>query len=458
MADDLSNPTPSAATRGAAPGGPPGPPHSRTRMGFLIVAGVLALVMAGGSAFAIGEIKHLEGALDATRIDVGSHCQGSECLSAVNPFCQHSACNFLILGSDTRTGLTQQQQQQFGSASNTPGQRADTIIVVQVDVPHHRTIVLSIPRDTLVDIPGHGMNKINTAFSYGPNVMVQTVERFTGLTINHYVEVNFIGFQDLVNALGGVPICINKPLIDPLSGLHLAHAGCYNLYGPQALAFVRARHIQGDLIPDFSRITRQQQFIRAVIQKTLSPTEFLKLPKLVAAAKDNLRIDKNLNLYDLQDLTHTLANLGQGGVIFRLVPATPVVRSGIDYVVPIEPQASELFERIRDGRSLGFIGIAEPGTPISPASVTVRVYDANSGGRAQQVAAYLAKAGFLVLPVAPAPPSLTRSTILRSGTTGAQEAALASYFDSLPVAFSKTYTSGTDVAVVVAAGFKVPTT
>src|SRR5439155_9594340 len=138
-------------------------------------------------------------------------------------------CNFLLLGSDSRAGLGTLAEQ------TVTGQRADTIIVAHVDTEHRHTVVLSIPRDLLVPIPGHGMNKINTAFNYGPDVMVQTVEQLTGLQINHYAEINFTGFQELVDALGGVPVCTKTPLIDQLSHLNLPKAGCYNLHGPQAL-------------------------------------------------------------------------------------------------------------------------------------------------------------------------------------------------------------------------------
>src|SRR5262249_55646945 len=150
-----------------------------------------------------------------------------------------------------------------------------------------------------------------------------------------------------------------------------------NLKGGQALAFVRARHIQGDIIPDFSRIARQQQFIRAVIQKTLSVGAIVHLPALIRAVQKNLVLDKNLDLYSLQDLTSKLTNLGQQGVEFRVVPATPVTIGGVDYVQLIQPNASRLFQRIRLGKPLGNIGRESIGTAISPANVTVQVYDAN---------------------------------------------------------------------------------
>src|SRR6266508_89952 len=333
MAEPVMNPKPKRASRSLA------------RRVFLSIAAILSLAVATGSGLAITGIHHFEAKLD--KVEVGAGCTDTDCLKDIEPGpCTREACNFLILGSDTRAGLTPEEQRKYGNTNRTTGQRADTIIVVQTDVRNDRTIVLSIPRDLLVEIPGHGTDKINEAFNYGKNVMVQTVEKLTGLQVNHWVRVDFVGFIDLVDALGGVPICIDRPLLDRLSGLNLPHPGCYKLEGSQALAFVRARHIEGDVIPDFSRISRQQQFTRAVINKVLSLGAIFEYPAIVRAISDNLQIDKGLNLYSLQDLTRRLAELGQKSVEFRVVPATPTVINGISYVELKEPAASQLFDRI----------------------------------------------------------------------------------------------------------------
>jgi LCP family protein required for cell wall assembly len=407
---------------------------------------VLSLGVAAGSGFAIATIHSVESQI--TKLNVGPGCTEPNCLPDVVPESQCSAkpCNFLILGSDSRQGFAQDTQ--------VAGQRADTIIVVQVDPVNDRTIVLSIPRDLKVDIPGYGVNKINTAFSHGANVMVKAVSALTGLKINHYVEVNFVGFEGIVNALGGVPICVDRPLVDQLSGLNLPKKGCYNLKGGMALAFVRARHIEGDIIPDFSRIARQQQFIRAVIQKSLSVGAVTHLSALVDAVKHNLTYDKNLNLYSLQDLTIKLAQLGQKGVDFRVVPAVPVDIDGVSYVELVEPDASQLFERIRDGKRLLGYGREAPGTQISPANVTVRVFDANSGGQAAAVQAYLAQAGFNVGPVLPAPAGLTKSEILWGHGGDSDSQVVAAYLTTMRVKNDDAHTRGIEITVVVGADFQ----
>ncbi len=421
-----------------------------------MVAGVLSFLVAAGSGLSIAAIRYSDRQITRIRSGPNPGCQGSECgLVDVTPQCEDKACNFLILGSDSRAGLTKGQQEKYGNTTTVKSQRADTIIVVHVDAARDRTTVIHIPRDLRVEIPGFGTNKINSAFEHGPNVMVQTVEKLTKLQINHYISVNFAGFQGIVNALGGVPICIQKPMIDTLSGLYLRHPGCYNLTGGQALAFVRARHVQGDTIPDFSRISRQQQFMRVVIQKMSSPTAITKLRQLIDATKDNLVVDDNLNLYALQDLTRKLAEVGQAGVTFRVVPAVPVLIDDISYVEAVQPAANKLFYRIRKGQYLGSLGKEEPGTPISPANITVQVMDAGNAQGAQDVASFLRRAGFVVRAIQASPADLTRSNILYAKGAGKQEAVVSSYLPLVPPLYDETHAiDGVDVIVAVGQDFK----
>jgi LCP family protein required for cell wall assembly len=415
---------------------------------FLVLAGVLSLAVSAGSGFAIATIRHVETSIQRIPNDPEKQCTSEDCLP-ISQTCVNEACNFLVLGSDSRKGVPRS----IGTTKNSPGQRSDTILVVQVDARHHRTIVLSIPRDLRVTIPGHGINKINTAFNYGPNTIVRTVQNLTHLSINHYVQVNFLGFEGLVNALGGVPICVDRRLVDTLAGLNIPHRGCYTLTGRQALAFVRARHIEGDNIPDFSRISRQQQFMRALISKVLSAGSIFHIPDLIKAVQHNLTLDKNLNLYSLQDLTRKLGEVGQRGVTFRVVPSIPVQIGGVDYVELQQPQADLLFERIRDGKRLGNVGLTSVLTSISPANVTVRVMDASSGGAAQQVVGFLDKAGFNVLPLETAPSELTHSEILWQTASLQQKEEVAAYLTLFPARRDTKHTSGLTITVVVGSDF-----
>jgi LCP family protein required for cell wall assembly len=426
----------------------------KTRKVFLVSAGVLAFLLAAGSALAITGIVYFDSQL--YKLDAGANCQGADCLRDVEPDlpCEQEICNFLILGSDSRLGLSEEEQRDIGTGPEAvQGRRADTIIVVSVNAPKDRTVVLHVPRDLLVTIPGHGQGKINEAFGFDENTMVRTVKRLTGLKIHHYLEVNFQGFRELVDAVGGVDICVDRPMIDPLAGLRLPHAGCYDMGGQEALAFVRARHVEGDNIPDFSRISRQQQFMRAVIDKLLSAQSLVtNLPGLIRAAQDNLVMDEGLNLYDLQELTRHLASLGQAGVLFRVVPGIPVQIDGISYV-QATPEAEALFARLRAGRAPGTFGREQASTDVSPASVSVVVYDAGGGEAARQVVEYLQRAGFEVVGLRPAPSGLGRSVVLAEQRKRGRGRVVVSYLPEWPTEenTARVRESGADVVVVVGA-------
>ncbi|HEX2068775.1 MAG TPA: LCP family protein [Actinomycetota bacterium] len=431
---------------------PPEPPDNRLQRWFLTAAVVLGVLVSGASAVGIVGIREVEDGV--IKIKTAENCKGQNCLRSVRPECVDKACTFLVLGSDSRAGLSKEEQAAFGSEDTVTGKRTDTIILVQTDPRRDRTIVLSFPRDLRVEIPGHGIGKINSAFEWGPDVVVQTVTRLTGLRINHYVEVNLAGFERVVDALGGVPICIDRPMIDKLARLSLPRAGCYHLDGRQALAFVRARHIEGDAIPDLSRIARQQQFMRAVIEKTLAAGSFLRLPSLVRAVQKNIVIDENLNLYKLKDLTRKLAELGTGRVYFRIVPSVPAEIGGVSYLEILQPQAKALFHRLRVGAALGVIGRAAAGTALSPANVRVKVFDAGAGRRAGVVATYLRRAGFVVLPVERAPRRYTRTAVLWTASNLDERKVVAAYLSALRLQEIDRQPIGADVTVVIGPDFR----
>jgi LCP family protein required for cell wall assembly len=434
MADAPSKSTPATGLR-----------RSRAGTALLVTAGLLSLLIAAGSGFSIATIQEVE--RDLAKLPVAAGCRDPDCLRHVTPKCERKACNFLILGSDSRKGFIR-------GVPASEESRADTIMLVQVDAAKDRTIVLSIPRDLRVEVPGIGPGKINTAFEHGPDVMVQAVEELTGLNVNHYVQVNFVGFQRLVDALGGVAICIDRPMVDTLAGLNLRRAGCHDLGGRQALAFVRARHIEGDAIPDFSRIARQQQFLRALLHEVLSLGALTHLPAFLRAAQDNLVLDENMNLYALQDLAIELARLGQGRVHFRIVPALPVEIDGVDYLTLAQPHAAILFNRMKQGKSLGNVGRAGVLTPISPANITIRLFDADSGGKVDEVAEYLERAGFVVTEIEPAPPGLTGSVILWGPGGRLERVVVASYLSDLSQEFDDEQTRRNEVAVVIGPDFE----
>lgn len=180
---------------------------------------------------------------------------------------------YLIVGSDSRDGWTD---------DGTEGARTDTIIVLH-QPEEGPTALISIPRDSYVSIPGHGKNKINAAFAWGgPELLVATVEQHTGLTIDHYFEVGFTGVADLVDAVGGVELCHDQDVDDRRSKMTW-EAGCHEVDGRDALAFVRMRY--SDPIGDIGRTQRQQQLISQLAEK-VSSREVLGSPGTTMSVAD----------------------------------------------------------------------------------------------------------------------------------------------------------------------------
>lgn len=324
--------------------------------------------------------------------------------------CANDVCNYLILGSDSRSGLSTQEQDQFGTDQDIGGSnRSDVIMLIHTDPALEKAIILSFPRDLWVNIPGHGEDKINAAFEGGlehggAQLVAKTVQQLTDLKVNHVLYVDLAGFQGIVRTLGGVTMCIPDSLADPatgrvqdpLTGLDVA-PGCQQLDAKQSLAYVRTRHLRCDLIPDFSRIGRQQQFLRAVLNRLLSPSEIAKAPSLIRPIAHNLVADESLDLADIIYLVKQLEGISTGAVEFRAVPGTPGFEGSLS-VVKMDPVAEEIFARIRQGEPLGTLGTQLAATPMSEANIVVPVVDHGSGGTALEVEQVLADAGFDITP------------------------------------------------------------
>ena len=287
---------------------------------------------------------------------------------------------------------------QFGTNADIGGsQRSDVIMLVHTDPKLQKAIVLSFPRDLWVNIPGMGMDKINAAFSgglagFGAQRVAKTVEQLTGLKINHVLYVDLAGFQGIVDTLGGVTMCIPTAMTDPLTGLDVK-AGCQTLNGYQALAYVRTRHQPCDLVPDFARIGRQQQFLRAVLNRLLSPGEIAKAPSLIRPVARNLVADQGFDLADVVYLVKQLEGISTGAVEFRAVPGVGATEGSLDVVLP-DPVAGQIFARIRQGKPLGDLGQNLAGTAPSEANIVVPVVDHDSAGTAAKVEQILNDAGF----------------------------------------------------------------
>ncbi|WP_236683317.1 LCP family protein [Demequina sediminicola] len=227
----------------------------------------------------------------------------------------------LIVGSDSRDG--------WSASDTTEGQRTDTIMLLH-DPEDGPTALISIPRDTLVDIPGYGQNKINASFSFGgAPLLVETVEGLTGLTMDAYLEVGFTGVEEIVDAVGGVELCLDYDVSDELSKLEW-EAGCHVADGETALAFSRMRY--SDPLGDIGRAERQRQVVAAVADEVLSPATILnpfQLIPVTEAGLDAFRVSDGTGVFDLAGLALTMNSALSGGA----VTGTPPIAS-MGYDVP----------------------------------------------------------------------------------------------------------------------------
>jgi LCP family protein required for cell wall assembly len=225
---------------------------------------------------------------------------------------------FLVVGSDARSTMTAAERKEFGTG-NAGGQRTDSIMLLHLPRSGDPTLV-SIPRDSYVTIPGHGSNKINAAYSFGgAKLLTATVENATGLHIDGYLEIGFVGFVDVVNAVGGVHMCLAKAMKDKDAHVDLK-AGCQELDGKQALGFVRARHSQthGDL----DRVEHQRQLLAAVMKEALSPATLLpwRYWSLVQAGSHALTVGDDTSLADVLRFTRGMRAVSSGHGTTTTVP------------------------------------------------------------------------------------------------------------------------------------------
>ncbi len=375
----------------------PGTPRAHRRFGRAIIGVMASLSLVMGAASAYAFAAYLQAQHSVRIIPPPPSSSDSVPTPDFGP-CVDNVCNYLILGSDSRAGLSADEQNQFGTNQDIGGSnRSDVIMLVHTDPNLQKAIVLSFPRDLWVNIPGRGFDKINAAFSGGlagggAQLVAKTVEDLSGLKINHVLYVDLAGFQGIVEALGGVQMCIPTAMTDPLTGLDVK-AGCQTLDGYQALAYVRTRHQPCDIVPDFARISRQQQFLRAVLNRILTPSEIVKAPALIPRVARNLVTTKGFDLADVIYLVKQLEGISTGAVEFRAVPGVGGFEGSLSVLFP-DPVAGQIFARIRQGKPLGTLGQDLAGTAPSEASIVVPVVDHDSGGTAGEVEQILSDAGF----------------------------------------------------------------
>jgi LCP family protein required for cell wall assembly len=310
--------------------------------------------------------------------------------------------NVLVVGSDSREGLTDEQLLALGTEPE-DGLRTDTIMLLQLDPRRDQVIILSFPRDLLVTRCDGSRGRINAAYGVGetsgvggPTCLVRTITDFTGIPINHFIQVDFAGFIDIVDSLGGVTIYLDEPIRDAHAGVDLP-AGCVEMDGTTSLGFVRVRRIDND----FGRIARQQRFIREVVREAASVGTLVNVPRLfslVDAGAKAVETDRQLSLAHMRRIAFSLRDLGPESIDTRTIPATPRTINGAAFVVAHEEQAEALFRAFREGALVpDGVGLSEP-APIGIADVppVVVLNGAGIAGLAQEALAQLEAQGFSV--------------------------------------------------------------
>ncbi|MDS1270409.1 LCP family protein [Lipingzhangella sp. LS1_29] len=381
--------------RARSPVGIPPARVRRKRVSLLLAAGLSALVLlTSGSAWAITGL--VSGQLN--RDDVFGGLAPEERPDA-GP---RGAMTVLILGSDSREGLDSTERSELG-VGNEEGARADTIMLAHLNSDRDHVSVVGIPRDSWVDIPGHGPNKINAAyFLGGPSLAVQTVESVTGVHIDHYVEVNFAGFVNVVDAVDGIEVCLPEALQDDRANLDMA-AGTHHVTGTEALAFARTRATtDGDL----DRIDRQQQVMAALLDRAISTdvlTEPTRLTGFLDTSLDSLTVDENLDTGTIRELSSQLGTFDLEDVTFTQVPLSDLnfqTPNGDVAVRWNDRAAAELFGQLRSDEPLSGTGDSGSGTDdtdeeLAPSDVTLEVYNGiGTPGLGAQARAELNQAGF----------------------------------------------------------------
>jgi LCP family protein required for cell wall assembly len=250
---------------------------------------------------------------------------------------------YLLVGSDSREGLSRKEELDLGTGK-AEGRRTDTIMLLHTgDGPN---LLMSIPRDSLVPVPGHGTTKINAAYAYGgPKLLVQTIEDATGIRIDDYVEIGFGGFVNVVDAVGGIEICPKTAMNDKLANLKIKK-GCQDVDGKVALGYARSRHTSG--LGDIDRARHQREVVSAVGHKAASPWSVLnpvRYFRLASAGKDSLRVGKDTSMFATMRFAWAMTRVdGKSG----LTCGVPIADLAVHWDTE---RAKKLFDLIQEDRT-----------------------------------------------------------------------------------------------------------
>lgn len=278
--------------------------------------------------------------------------------------------NFLIAGSDTRAGA--EAEEGIGDADGVPGARSDSLMIAHIPADRKRAVVVGFPRDLEVTRPEcerwdsasgeytgemveeKKIAKINEAFAVGgPRCTTKLVQQLTGMKVNHFVGIDFHGFKEMIDIVEGVPIHVDEPIIDEVLGPVIPEAGDVTISGDQALNFVRARHVEGDVTSDYGRIKRQQQVIGSLLEKTMSQEVLLNPGKLsgMVTSFAGATFGENIGIDQMLTLAQSMQGLDSATVQFHTVPTTEEANDRGNEVL-LEEQTAALFRALIDNGPL----------------------------------------------------------------------------------------------------------
>ena len=301
-----------------------------------------------------------------------------------------TAMNYLLVGSDTREGLSKAELKalRVGSVATAAGKRSDTMLLVHISKARDKAVMISIPRDTFALIPEHTSksgklipavySKINSSFNWGgAPLLIQTVEEMTELKIDHYIEINFAGFARIVDSIGGVEVCTKKNINDPKSHLIL-EAGVHTLNGIESLKYVRTREFDG--LGDLGRMQRQQAFMSAVLRKATSAGVLLNpvtMASFINSSLSAVTTDSELKNSELIALAKQMKSLSTSSVRTLTVPLSNLnyYSNGVTSAVLWDPVlAPQLWTRLREDQAVVDEVVASP-SPSSTKSPSVEIID-----------------------------------------------------------------------------------
>ena len=339
---------------------------------------IAVLVISAVSALAFGTVT-----ASINKIDVFNGIEK-------RPEKKSTAMNYLLVGSDTREGLSKAELKalRVGSVATAAGKRSDTMLLVHISKARDKAVMISIPRDTFALIPEHTSktgklipavySKINSSFNWGgAPLLIQTIEEMTELKIDHYIEINFAGFARIVDSIGGVEICTKKNINDPKSHLVL-EAGVHTLNGIESLKYVRTREFDG--MGDIGRMQRQQAFMSAVLRKATSAGVLLNpvtMASFINSALSAVTTDSELKNSELIALAKQMKSLSTSSVRTLTVPLSDLnyYSNGVTSAVLWDPVlAPQLWTRLREDQAVVDEVVASP-SPSSTKSPSVEIID-----------------------------------------------------------------------------------